>query len=129
MSQSFHKAGIAALLGAVASIIIFAPTGASADDSTSHSVRVKIGDLNRNSVEGAKRIYERLLAAAFAACGESEMDIEVMIRGPGECEQRAVGYAVHDVHSLELSRLYTQKNGINLAKEYGVTTDVLTASQ
>jgi UrcA family protein len=116
-----------ALLALATATVVLTPISTRADDFSAHSVRVRLAGLNLNSVEGARKAYARIKAAAFSVCGEQSMDIEVMVRGPGECVQGAIARAVLDVQKVELSKLYIKKNGIKIATLYGVTSPIVTA--
>jgi len=116
-----------ALLALGTAIAALTPVHTRADDFSPHSERVSLAKLDLNSVEGARKAYSRITAAAFDVCGESSMDFEVMFRGPGECVQGALARAVLDVRSVELSKLYIKKNGIKIAALHGVTSPIVTA--
>jgi hypothetical protein len=88
---------------------------------------VSLANLKLNSVEGARKAYTRIKAAAWSVCGESSTDIEVMVRGPSECVKDAIARAVIGVQSVELSKLYIKKNGVQMATLYGVTSPIVTA--
>jgi len=116
-----------ALLALGTAIAALTPAHTRADDFSPHSERVSFAKLDLNSVKGARKAYARIKAAAFSVCGEQSMDIEVMVRGPGECVQGAIARAVLDAQSVELSKLYMKKNGIQMATLYGVASPVVTA--
>jgi UrcA family protein len=116
-----------ALLALATATVVLTPIRVRAEDLSAHSVHVSLANLNLNSVEGARKAYSRITAAAFDVCGESSMDFEVMFRGPGECVQGALARAVLDVRSVELSKLYIKKNGIKIAALRGVTSPIVTA--
>jgi len=116
-----------ALLVLGAAIAALTPVHTRADDFSPHSERVSLAKLDLNSVEGARKAYARIKAAAFSVCGEQSMDIEIMVRGPGKCVQGAIARAVLDARSVELSKLYIKRNGIQIATLYGVTSPIVTA--
>jgi UrcA family protein len=116
-----------ALLALGTATAALTPIRTRADDFAAHSERVSLAKLDLNSVEGARKAYARIKAAAFSVCGEQSMDIEVMVRGPGECVQGAIARAVLDVRSVELSKLYIKRNGIEIATLHGVTSPIVTA--
>jgi|ERR1700722_644430 len=128
MFENIRKVVTPALLALIAGIAALTPICGHADEAP-RSIRVSLAGLNANSVEGARKIYVRINDAAWAVCGESSMDMDVMIRGPSECVKEALAHAVRDVHSVELAKVYIKKNGIKVAKQYNVTTDVLMASK
>jgi len=130
MLKNIRKVVIPALLAVTAGIAALTPICTHADESATRSIRVRIADLDPNSVDGARKIYGRLERAAWTVCGESSMDIEVMVRGgPSDCVKEALAHAVRDVRSVELSQLYIKKNGAKLAMQYGVTTEILMAGK
>ena len=116
-----------ALLVLATAIVLVTPIRTRAGDFSPHSERVSLAKLDLNSAEGARKAYARIKAAAFSVCGEQSMDIEVMVRGPGECVQGAIARAVLGVQSVELSRLYIKRNGTQIAGLYGVTSPIVTA--
>jgi UrcA family protein len=116
-----------ALLALGTAAVVLTPIRTPAADLSVHSERVSLANLNLNSVEGARKAYTRIKAAAWSVCGESSADIEVMIRGPSECVKDAIARAVIGVQSFELSKLYIKKNGVHMAALYGVTSPIVTA--
>jgi UrcA family protein len=116
-----------ALLALATATVVLTPIRTLADDFSTHSERVNLANLDLNSVEGARKAYARIKAAAFSVCGEQSMDIEVMVRGPGECVQGAIARAVLGVQSVELSKLYIKRNGAQIAALHGVTSPIVTA--
>ena len=116
-----------ALLALGAAGVALTPIRTRAADFSGHSQRVSLANLDLNSVEGARKAYTRIKAAAWSVCGESSMDIEVMVRGPGQCVQGAIARAVLGVQSVELSKLYIKRNGMQIATLYGVTSPIVTA--
>jgi UrcA family protein len=115
------------LLALATATAAVAPINTRADDFSPHSERVSLAKLDLNSVEGARKAYTRIKAAAFNVCGEQNMNIEVMVRGPGKCVQEAIARAVIGVQSAELSKLYIKRNGTQVAALYGVTSPIVTA--
>jgi len=116
-----------ALLALATATAALTPIRTRADDFSAHSERVSLAHLDLNSAEGARKAYGRIKAAAFSVCGEQSMNIEVMVRGPGECVRATIARAVLDVRSVELSKLYIKRNGIEMATLYGVTSPIVTA--
>jgi len=116
-----------ALLALATATVALTPIRTHADDFSVHSERVSLANLDLNSAEGARKAYVRIKAAAFSVCGEQSMDIEIMVRGPGECVQGAIARAVLDARSVELSKLYIKRNGVQIAALYGVTSPIVTA--
>jgi UrcA family protein len=126
-SVKFFTAIAAVLLVLATAATALTPIRVRADDFSPRSVRVSLHNLNLNSAEGARKAYGRLKEAAFSVCGESSEDIEVIVRGPGECVKETLARAVLDVQSAELSKLYIKRNGIGLATLYGVASPIVTA--
>ena len=116
-----------ALLALATATVVLTPIRTYADDFSTHSERVNLANLDLNSVEGARKAYARIKAAAFTVCGEQSMDIEVMVRGPGECVPGAIARAVLGVQSVELSKLYIKRNGAQIAALHGVTSPIVIA--
>jgi UrcA family protein len=116
-----------ALLALGTAAVVLTPIRTPAADLSVHSERVSLANLKLNSVEGARKAYTRIKAAAWSVCGESSTDIEVMVRGPSECVKDAIARAVIGVQSVELSKLYIKKNGVQMATLYGVTSPIVTA--
>jgi UrcA family protein len=116
-----------ALLALATAAAVLTPIRSPAGDLSVHSERVSLANIDLNSAEGARKAYSRIKAAAWSVCGESSADIEVMVRGPSECVKDAIARAVIGVQSVELSKLYIKKNGIQMAALYGVTPPIVTA--
>jgi UrcA family protein len=130
MFRNIRKVVIPSLLALIAGIAALTPICTHADEFSPRSIRVSLAHLNPNSVEGARKAYARIESAAWTVCGESAMDIDVMVRGgPSECVREALAHGVRDVRSVELAQLYIKKNGTKLAKQYDVSTDILMASK
>jgi UrcA family protein len=120
------KSNARMLLALAVAVIASAPICSHADESA--SVHVSYSDFNPNNAEGARRLYSRIEAAANAACGTSDMDTDVKVRGgPTRCVRDAIGRAVHDAKIPSLAQVYVQKRGVAEAQKFGVTSDVQTA--
>jgi UrcA family protein len=91
------------------------------------AVQVKFSDLNPNTTEGAQRLYSRIEAAAYAACGESKTDAPALMFAPGPCVRDAVGRAVHAAKLPNLAKVFIEKNGVDAAQQFGIMGDVRTA--
>lgn len=90
-------------------------------------MRIRYSDLNINSPEGARHLYSRIERVANYACGTSNTDTDVIMRGPGPCVRAAIGHAVHNINSAMLTKLYVERNGVDLARQFGIEGDTLTA--
>jgi UrcA family protein len=117
------KAGAAFAL-AIA-IAASAPVVSRADEPV--KMRVSYSDLNLGSPEGARHLYSRIEQFANYACGTSNTDTDVIMRGPGPCVRAAIGHAVHDINSAMLTKLYVKINGVDRARQFGIEGDTLTA--
>lgn len=116
------KAGATfALLIAIAA----APVVSRADESV--QMRVNYSDLKLSSPEGARHLYSRIERVANYACGTSNTDTDVIMRGPGPCVRAAIGHAVHDINGAMLTKLYVKINGVDRARQFGIEGDTLTA--
>ena len=109
----------------VVAIAAAAPVVSRADEPV--KMRISYSDLNPNSPEGAKRLYSRLEQVANSVCGTSNTDTDVIMRGPGPCVQAAIGHAVRDINNATLTKLYVKRNGVELARQFGIEGDTLTA--
>jgi UrcA family protein len=89
-------------------------------------VRVKYTNSDLSTREGAHHIYSRIEAAANAACGTSDTDIDFIMRGPSPCVRGAIARAVNATKSSNLAQVYIDKNGLYAAQEFGVKSDVRT---
>ena len=90
-------------------------------------MRISYSDLNINSPEGARHLYSRIERVANYACGTSNTDTDVIMRGPGPCVRAAIGHAVHNINSAMLTKLYVERNGVDLARQFGIEGNTLTA--
>jgi|SRR5271166_6286775 len=116
------------LLVLSATVIASAPICVHADSPFSPvSVQVKFSDLNPNTTEGAHRLYTRIEAAAYNACGESTSDTPEMMLAPGPCVRDAIGRAVHAAKFPYLAQVFIEKNGAYAAHEFGISGEVRTA--
>jgi UrcA family protein len=115
------------LLALTATFVAFAPLCSQADVSAADSAQVKYSDLNINNVADARRLYTRIEHAANKACGTSEEDTDVIIRGPSPCVRDAVARAIQGLRNANLAQIYIEKNGPHAAQKYGISDQVLTA--
>ena len=120
------KSNARMLLALAVTVMASAPICTHADDSAPAAVRVKYSNFDLSTSEGAHRIYSRIEAAANAACGTSNSDIDVIMRGPSPCVRGAIARAVNATKSSNLAQVYVEKNGADVAQEFGVTQDVRT---
>ena len=111
-----------------ATVIASAPICVHADSPfVPVSVHVKFSDLNPNTPEGARRLYSRIEAAAYSACGESPSDMPEMMFAPGPCVRDTIGRAVHGARIANLAQVFIEKNGVDVAQQFGIKADVRTA--
>ena len=108
----------------VIAIAISAPVVSRAGEP---QMRVSYSDLNLSSPEGARHLYSRIERVANYACGTSNTDTDVIMRGPGPCVRAAIGHAVRNINSAMLTKLYVERNGVDLARQFGIEGDTLTA--
>ena len=90
-------------------------------------MRVSYSDLNLSSPEGARHLYSRIERVANYACGTSNTDTDVIMRGPGPCVRAAIGHAVRNINSAMLTKLYVERNGVDRARQFGIEGNTLTA--
>jgi UrcA family protein len=116
------------LLTLSATVMASAPLCVHADSPFAPvTTQVKFSDLNPNTPAGAHRLYARIEAAAYAACGESKLDTPEMMSAPGPCVKDAIGHAVHSAKIPNLAQVFVQKNGVDAALQFGIQDDVRTA--
>ena len=84
-------------------------------------------DASCSASRGARHLYSRIERVANYACGTSNTDTDVIMRGPGPCVRAAIGHAVHNINSAMLTKLYVERNGVDLARQFGIEGDTLTA--
>lgn len=121
------KSSAGMLLALAATVIATAPICSHADESTQATEHVvKYSKSELSTTEGARQIYSRIEAAANYACGTSHTDIDFIMRGNSPCVRRAIARAVSATKSSNLAQVYIDKNGVYVAHEFGVRTDVLT---
>jgi len=110
------KFGTSALLALAVAVAASAP--GRADES---AVRLTYSDLNLKSIEGARHLYSRIYTAANYACGASDTDMDVIVRfGPSRCVKEAIARAVRNLNSPQLSRVYIERNGADVASSFGI---------
>jgi UrcA family protein len=114
------------LLALAVTVMASAPICSHADESAQAAVRVKYSISDLSTREGAHHIYSRIEAAANAACGTSNSDIDFIMRGPSPCVRGAIARAVNATKSSNLAQVYIDKNGLYAAHEFGVKSDVRT---
>jgi UrcA family protein len=90
-------------------------------------MRVSYSDLKLSSPEDARHLYSRIERVANYACGTSNSDTDVIMRGPGSCVRAAIAHAVRDINSAMLTKLYVERNGVDRARQFGIEGDTLTA--
>jgi UrcA family protein len=128
MVSKFVESSTRAFLALAVIIAASAPLCSRADESTPRSVRVNYSNLNVNSTEGARKLYSRIYRAANYACGTSDTDMDVMVRGPGPCVKDAVARAVLKLNRPQLTQVYVEINGVDVASTFGIRSDTRTAS-
>jgi UrcA family protein len=120
------KSNARLLLVLTATVMASAPICSHADES-GPSYKVKYS--NPITVEGARHLYAQIERAANYACGQTSMDIEVMMNAPGPCVHEAISRAIHDAKNPNLAQVYIEKNGKDEAQKFGINRDVMTAEK
>jgi UrcA family protein len=115
------------LLALTVVILAFGPICGRADDSV--SMRVNYSDLDTSTAEGAHLLYSRIEAAAKAICARPMSDTDPIMRDPGPCVRDAVGRAVHGSKNQNVALVYIQRNGVELARRYGISEDMRVAKR
>jgi len=115
-------------IGLATAILAFAPVCSQADESQGVTVQFKAAAAN--TPDGARALYRHLKQAADSACNTSDSDTDVIYRhGASVCVKQAIAGAVRRINSPMLSQVFIENVGSGIAKDYGVTADVLTARQ
>lgn len=129
MLTRFLKSNVAASLAIGLAVAAFLPICSQADEAArSEKVRFQIANLQ--SDEGARKVYMLIVQAANGACETSSTDADVIYRGrPGPCVQEAVAHAVRQINNQHLMQVYIAQNGMDRAREYGISDAVRTASK
>ena len=128
MSNNFVESGTRAFLALAVIIAVSAPVRSQADELSPASRQVSYSNEDLNSTAGARKLYSHIYRAANYACGTSDTDMDVMVRGPGPCVKDAVARAVLTVNSPKLTQVYVEKNGVEVASTFGIRSDTRTAS-
>jgi UrcA family protein len=120
------KSNARLLLALTATVMASAPICSHADESgPSREVEYS----NPITAEGARHLYAQIERAAYNACGTSSTDIEVIMGHPGPCVHLAISRAIHDVQNLNLAQVYIEKNGLDEAQKFGISSNVITAQK
>jgi UrcA family protein len=127
LDKSTSKSNARLLLALTATVMASASICGYADESASVSMKVQYS--NPTTVEGARHLYARIESAANDACGTSSNDYQVIAGTPGPCVKLAIGRAIHDAKNPSLAQVYIEKNGIDEARKFGITSDVLSAKR
>ena len=129
MFTRFFKSNVAASLAIGVAVTAFFPICSQADD-TARTEKLSFPRTKLQSDEGARRVYKLIVQAANSACETSSTDTDVIMRNgsPGPCVQEAVARAVRQIDSQKLAQVYVADNGIDRAREYGISDATRTAS-
>ena len=127
MDKRALTSNVRLLLALTATVMAFAPICSHADDSASAAIKVQYS--NPTTAEGARHLYARIETAANYACGTSSTDYEAIAGTPGPCVRLAIGRAIHDAKNANLAQVYIEKNGLDEAQKFGITSDVRTATR
>lgn len=127
MLTRFFKSNVAASLAIGVAVTAFLPICSQAD-APARTEKVSFQRANLQSDEGARKVYMLIVQAANSACETSSTDTDVIMRGhAGLCVQEAVAHAVRQIDNQHLVRVYIAKNGMDRAREYGISDVVRTA--
>jgi UrcA family protein len=128
MFTRFFKSNVAASLAIGVAVTAFFPIYSQADE-TARTEKLSFSRTKLQSDEGARKVYTLIVQAANSACETSSTDTDVVMRrGPGPCVQEAVARAVRQLNSQKLAQVYVADNGIDRAREYGISDAARTAS-
>jgi UrcA family protein len=128
MFTRFFKSNVAASLAIGVAVTAFFPMCSQADQPA-RTERLSFPRTKLQSDEGARKVYILIVQAANSACETSSIDTDVIMRsGPGSCVQQAVARAVRQLDSQKLAQVYVANNGIDRAREYGISEAARTAS-
>jgi UrcA family protein len=118
------KSNAGMLLALAVTVMASASICSHADESAQAAVHVKYSNSDLSTIEGAHHIYSRIEAAANAVCGTSHTDTDYIMRGNSPCVRGAIARAVNATKSSNLAQVYIDKNGVYVAHEFGVKSDV-----
>jgi UrcA family protein len=124
MFAKISKTAFGALALGVA-MASMSPVAALADEPAAH---LSYSASALSTPQGAHRLYGRLYAAANEACGTSDSDTDVIMRGPGPCVRDALARAVRQLNSAQLSAVFIEKYGVDVARSLDISSEVRTAS-
>ena len=128
MLTRLFKSNIAASLAIGVAVTAFFPICSQADEAA-RAEKLSFQRTKLQSDEGARKVYILIVQSANSACGTSSTDTDVIMRRrPGPCVQEAVARAVRQIDSQKLAQVYVANNGIDRAREYGISDAARTAS-
>jgi UrcA family protein len=127
MDKRVLTSNVRLLLALTATVMASAPICSHADESASDSIKVQYS--NPTTAEGARNLYAKIESAANYACGTSSTDYQAIAGTPGPCVGLAIGRAIHDANNAKLAQVYIEKNGLDEAQKFGITSDVRTAAR
>ena len=127
MDKRALKSNTRLLLALTATIMASAPLCSLADESASVSLKVQYS--SPTTAEAAHHLYAKIETAANHACGTSSTDYESIAGTPGPCVRLAIGRAIHDADNANLAQVYIEKNGLDEAQKFGITSEVRTAKR
>ena len=108
----------AAICFAVGTVALCAlATSVEAADQDPPSKRVKFADLNIQSPEGAKTLYDRIRAAAREVCQVSAGSDPILHRSTHACIDKAIDNAVKKVNAPYLTALRFGSGDLRLASK------------
>jgi UrcA family protein len=89
-------------------LLAFAVVSGAYADEPVRSKTVKFGDLNLGSPSGVQALYERIHAAAWRVCSESD---PIQRLGAGACARKAEAGAIEKLNLPQLTAFYQLKTG------------------
>jgi UrcA family protein len=99
------------LLAAVAAGALALACAQAASATDEPTVTVRYDDLNLASPQGARVLYQRIVAAARAVCPEQNLRDVDQYRVSVACQDRAIERAVHAVHNPHLAAVARAAKG------------------
>jgi UrcA family protein len=101
----WHGSMLAALTACMA--VGLADVAHAATPDAAPSVRVRYGDLNLTSEQGAHTLHARIAAAARQVCAPDGLDMRNLQAYAAErsCERQAIANAVREVHGAKVASL------------------------
>ena len=97
-----------ALLGTLGVAQAATPAGTVSLSDEVPTVVVRYGDLNLATEAGARKLYQRLSAAAQAVCPAQDAHSLAQLESNHTCRANAIARAVHEINSPQLAALHAE---------------------